>query len=67
MGFGKPAEPMDQPFGGKIRRCADGQNPGGLALHQTLGADRDPIERIADHRKIFAAGLGDHQSLTLAD
>ena len=66
MGFGKPAEPMHEPFGGKIRRCADRQHSGGLALDKTLGADRNPIQRIADHRKIFAAGLGHHQPLALA-
>lgn len=32
MGLGKPAEPIYQPFGRKIRRGADGQNSGVLAL-----------------------------------
>ena len=66
MGLGKPAEPMHQPFGGKIRRRADGQNAGGLALDEALGAHRDPVQCIADHREIFAAGLGHHQPLALA-
>ena len=42
------------------------RTPERLPLHKTLGADRDPIQRIADHREIFAAGLGDHESLALA-
>src|SRR6266545_1250934 len=66
MGPGKPTEPMDEPFGGKIRRRADRQNPGGLAQYKTLCTHRNSIQRIADHCKIFATGLGDHKSLAHA-
>src|SRR5262249_27448876 len=38
MALGKPAEPMHQPFGGKIRRGADGEDSGAAALHQALRA-----------------------------
>ena len=66
MGLAKPAEPIDQPFGGKIRRRADGQNAGVLALQDALGARGDPVERVADDVEIFAAGIGDNQPLALA-
>ena len=35
-------------------------------MQQSLGADRDTVERIAHDRKIVASGLGDDQALTLA-
>ena len=66
MGLGKPAEPVDQPFGGEIRRRADGQGTRVLALHDALGARGDPVERVADHAEIFATGVGDDQPLALA-
>jgi hypothetical protein len=66
MSLGKPAEPVHQPFGGKIGRGADRQNTGALALYKPLGPHRNPIQRVADHSKIFAAGLGNHQPLALA-
>ncbi len=66
MSLGKPAEPIDQPFGGKIRRCADGQNAGVLALQDALGASGDAVERVAYHVEVFATGIGDHQALALA-
>jgi hypothetical protein len=66
MALGKPAKPVHQPFGGKIRRCADRQNTGALTLHQAFGAERDPIQCVAHHRKIFATGLGHDQPLALA-
>ena len=66
MGFGKPAEAIHQPFGGKVRRSADRQHSGGLALDKTFRSDGNPVQRIADHGKIFAARFGDHQPLALA-
>ena len=66
MRLGKMAEPMHQPFGGKIGRGADRQHAGVLPLQQPLGADRDAVERVADDGEIVAAGLGDDQALTLA-
>jgi hypothetical protein len=57
---------MHKPFGGEVRRGAYCQNPGVLPLLQTLSADCDSVKSIAHDSKIFAAGLSDHQSLTLA-
>jgi hypothetical protein len=57
---------MDEPFGGKIRRCTDRQDTGALALHQAVGAHRDPIQGVADHREILAARRRHDQPLTLA-
>ena len=37
-----------------------------MALREAFGAHRDPIQRIADHRKIFVASFGHHQPLALA-
>ena len=39
---------------------------GALTLDQTLGADRDPVECIAQNDEIFATGLGDDEPLALA-
>jgi len=64
--LGKPAEPVHQPFGGKIRRGAHGQHAGALPLHQALGPHGDAIERIAHDGKVVAAGIGDDQPLPLA-
>ncbi len=36
-----------------------------MSLHETVRADRDPIQGVANDVKIFTAGLGDHQSLML--
>ena len=66
MGFTKPAQPIDQPFRRKVRRRADGQDPGVLPLQNALGARGDPVERVAYHIQIFAAGIGDNQTLALA-
>jgi len=64
--LGKPAEPVHQPFGGKIRRGAHGQHARALPLHQALGPHGDAIERIAHDGKVVAAGIGDDQPLPLA-
>ena len=50
MRLGKMTEPVHEPFGGKIRRGADGQHAGILALQQPLGADRNAVQRIAHDR-----------------
>jgi hypothetical protein len=63
MGFGKTSEPVDQPFGGKIRRGADREYARALALQQPFGTDRDSIEGVADHGEVVTTGLGDHQPL----
>ena len=57
MRLGKAPQAIDQPFCSEIRRRADGESPGVLTLHDALGAGGDPVERIAYHDKIFAAGI----------
>ena len=37
-----------------------------FAAATAFRADRDPIQRIADHGKIFAASFGNYQSLAFA-
>src|ERR1043166_9735429 len=66
MFFGKPAEALDQPFGGEVGRGADGERAAALTLQQPLGAERDPVECVADDGEIVAARLGDDQPLPLA-
>src|SRR2546429_393612 len=66
MRLRKSAKAIDEPFGGEVRRRADGEDTRGLALHQTLGADRDAIERVAQNGEVVATGLGDDQALALA-
>src|SRR5258706_7452952 len=66
MGLGKPAEPIYQPFGRKIRRCADRQNAGVLLLQDALGAGGDSVECVTYDVEIFAAGVTDNQPLALA-
>jgi hypothetical protein len=41
--LGKMAEPMHQPFGGKIRRGADGKETGVLPLQQARRSCRNAI------------------------
>ncbi len=64
--FGEPAQTIDKPLRREIRRDADGQKAGALPPQETLGTERDLVERLADHREILAASLGDHESLALA-
>ena len=66
MALGKSTEPKDEPLGGKIRRCADGQNAGALALHHAFSAHRNTIQRIANDSKILTTDVRDHKSLALA-
>jgi hypothetical protein len=61
MDFGKSAEPI----GGKIHRYTDRQNAGSLLPHNAFAARRDLVECIANHGKIVASCLGDHQPLAL--
>ena len=66
MRLGKVTEPVHQPFGGKIRRSADGEHAGVLPLQQPLRADGDAVERVAHDGEIVAACLGDDETLALA-
>jgi hypothetical protein len=34
-----------------------------LPPQQALGAERDLVERLADHREILASGRGDHEPI----
>jgi hypothetical protein len=63
--LGKPAQPMHQPFGRKIRRRAHGEHAGVLAAQQSLGAVGDAVERIPHGRQIAAARLGNDEPLPL--
>ena len=66
MSLGEPAQPMDQPLGGEIRRGAYRQHPGTLPLREALGRHGDAIKRIAHGGQIIAAGFGDDEPLPLA-
>ena len=66
MRLGKVPETVDQPLGGEIRRGADGEHARALALHDARGAERDPVEGVAQHGEIIAPGLGDDEPLALA-
>jgi hypothetical protein len=64
--LGKTAQAVDEPFGRKVRRRADGEDARALPLEQTLGADRDAVESVAQHGEILAARLRDDEALALA-
>src|SRR5215831_2470070 len=66
MYFCKAAEPMDEPLGSKIRRCAHGQHARTLPLHEALRSHGDTVKRLAHNRQIIAPGIGDDQPLSLA-
>src|SRR5688572_24973351 len=66
MRFGEAAKPVDQPFGGKIGRRADCERARRLTLPEAFGAERDAVERIAQHSEIFTPLLGDDEALPLA-
>src|SRR5262249_36564004 len=66
MRLGEVAEPMHEPFGREVRRSADGQHAGALALEQPLGAECDPVEGIAHDCEVVAARFRDEQALALA-
>jgi hypothetical protein len=63
---GKPSETVNQPFGGEVGRGTDGERTSTLTLSQLLGSKRDPVEGIAYHSKIVAAGAGDDEAVALA-
>src|SRR5215469_9282203 len=65
MYFCKAAEPMDEPLGSKIRRCAHGQHARTLPLHQALGSHGDTVKCVAHNRQIIAPGIGDDEPLPL--
>ena len=64
--LGKVAEAVHKPFGGEIRRGADGENARALPLNEPLGACGNAIQRIADHREIVSACLRDEETLAFA-
>src|SRR4051794_26052821 len=66
MRLGKVPETVDEPFGGEIRRGADGERTRALALHDARRAERNPVEGVAQHGEIIAPGLGDDEPLALA-
>src|SRR5262249_1248791 len=63
---GKPAAAVNQPFGGEVGRGTDGERARTLTLSQLLGSKRDPVEGIAYHSKIVAAGAGNDEAVALA-
>src|SRR5215471_13052732 len=65
MYFCKAAEPMDEPLGGKIWRCAYCQHARTLPLHQALGSHGDTVKCVAHNRQIIAPGIGDDEPLPL--
>ena len=58
MFLGKTPKTIDQPFGGKVRRRADGEDAGALTLKQAFRADGNAVKGIAQDREIFASRLG---------
>jgi hypothetical protein len=65
VGRAEPAESAHKPFGPEIRRRRDGQDARCLALKQTVGADGDAIQRIADDGEILLAGVRDHEAFSI--
>jgi len=65
--LGEASEAVDQPLCGEVGRGADRQHARALPLLEALGAERDPVESIAQDGEIFAALLGDDQTLALAN
>ena len=63
---GKPSKTVNQPFRGEVGRGADGERASTLTLSQLLGSKRDPVEGIAYHSEIIAAGAGDDEAVALA-
>src|SRR5215469_15112303 len=63
---GKPSKTVNQPFGGEVGRGADGERASTLTLSQLVGSKCDPVEGIANHSKIVAAGAGDDEAVALA-
>ena len=63
---GKPSETVNQPLGGEVGRGADGERARTLTPSQLLGSKCDPVEGIAYHRKIVAAGAGNDEAVALA-
>jgi hypothetical protein len=64
--FGKVAEPVHEPLGGKVRRGADGKNARALPLQQPLCADGDAVECIAYDIEIIPARFSDDEALAFA-
>ena len=66
MRLGEMSEPVHQPFGGEVRRGADGEHAGILPLQQALGAERDAVEAVAHGGEVVLAGFGEDEPLMLA-
>ena len=66
VSLGEPPEPADQPFGGKIRRRADGDRARTLALQQAVRGQLKPVKHVAHDREIVAAGIGNQQAVARA-
>jgi hypothetical protein len=66
MRLGKATKPIDEPFGGKVRRHAYRQDARLLPLHKARRARCYLIERVADHGKILVARLGNDEPMALA-
>jgi len=48
MCLGKVPEPVHQPFRSEVGRGADRENAAILPLQEPLGADCNPVQRVAD-------------------
>src|SRR5262249_38638467 len=66
MLLGQAAQPVNEPFRGKVWRGADDENASCLTLQQPLGADGDAVQRVADDGQIIAASFGEDQPLPFA-
>src|SRR5215469_4980798 len=66
MCFCESAEPMNEPFGGKVWRCAHGQHARALPLREALRSHGDAVKCVAHNYQIIASGIGDDQPLLLA-
>src|SRR5215469_5761564 len=65
MHFCESTEPMDEPLGSKIRRCANGQHARTLPLHQALGSHGNAVKRVAHNCQIIAPCIGNDEPLPL--
>ena len=64
--FGKPAQAIHQPLGGKIGRRADRQSPAPGLMLDALRAESNTIKSVAHHLQVGAAGPRDGQPLPFA-
>ena len=66
MRLGKPAQPVHEPLGCKIRRRAHCDHARVLTAQQSLRAVGNPVERIPHGGEIAATGLREDKPLALA-